>query len=322
MENEVRGEGGKTMSATALRRVERAAAARQAELDEVRKREEFARERLIAAAIAFCDGSISPGQLRAVREFLREQSTRLAEIEGVAPGPFQKDSPSTAPLADPDVVGAGPLASPALGPMPPAKPSVPVSPEMAQSLTELDAKVARLEQDFQQGRINASQYRAIRKHYLEQRQVAMRMSEAHPGSDRWKVILQEGKTTFLLQLNEAVCRSVAFYDLKHRDRIFVQGEMPPAAEAAMALLGTFGQTKAEGGGDRMLATQTEDGSALLLIPGRYTAALVVFSQEPPGWQVRAMREIHRNFEVANKSSLDRGNRTSLVYPDLGRFIRP
>lgn len=302
-------------SAIALTRKERAAAARKAELDEVRKALEQARERLLAAAISFCDGSISAGQLRAVREILREQQSKIEQLEGVSPAPFREERPPTAPLSNPEIVDTGPFHPPAPEPAITAAP-----PEMAQSLAELDAKLARLEGDFQQGRVNASQYRAIRKHYLEQRQVAIRLKETNPLSDRWKVVLQEGKTTFLLQLNEAVCRSVAFYDLKRRDRIFVAGDMPPAAESAMSLLETFGQPKP--GGDRMLATQTDDGSALLLIPGRFTAALVVFSQEPPGWQVRALREVHRNFEIANKAALDRGHRTSLVYPDLSRFIRP
>jgi hypothetical protein len=300
-----------------MRRAEEAARQRERELEDTRKRVETARERLIGAAIAFCDGSISAGQLRAVREFLREQQEHLADLEARGPRkPFKEEPPPTAPLADPEVVTAAAL------PPKPVDSAEQVPPELAQGLHDLEGKLARLEQDFQQGRINASQYRAIRKHYLEQRHVAMRLKQAHPESDRWRVVLQEGKTTFLLQLNEAVCRSVAFYDIKSRERIYQHGDMPPAAEAAMALLGTFGGGKAEAGGDRMLATQTEDGSALLLIPGRYTAALVVFSQEPPGWQVRALREVHRNFEGANKAALDRGSRGALVFPDLTRFVRP
>jgi hypothetical protein len=63
----------------------------------------------------------------------------------------------------------------------------------------------------------------------------------------------------------------------------------------MALLRTFGPSAGGAPAGRMMATQAEDGSALLLIPGQNTAALVVFSQQPPAWQVRALREVHRNF---------------------------
>ncbi len=67
--------------------------------------------------------------------------------------------------------------------------------------------------------------------------------------------------------------------------------------------------------------QAEDGSSYLLIPGKYTVALVVFTQDPPAWQLRAMREVHSNFETANKATLGRGERQTLIFPDLSRFIR-
>jgi hypothetical protein len=151
--------------------------------------------------------------------------------------------------------------------------------------------------------------------------VAIRLRQAYPDSDRWKIVLEEGKTTFLMQLNEAECRSVALYDIETRKRIFAQGDMPASAEEAMALLRTFGSPAGGAPADRMFATRTEDGTALLLIPGRYTVALVVFSQDPPAWQVRALREVHSNFEIANRAALARGERQSLIFPDLGRFVK-
>jgi hypothetical protein len=70
----------------------------------------------------------------------------------------------------------------------------------------------------------------------------------------------------------------------------------------------------------MLSTQTEDGSVLILIHGRFSASLVVFSQDPPGWQVRAMQEIHMNFEAANRGALSRGDHSHLVLPDFSRIF--
>jgi hypothetical protein len=293
-----------------------------AELDQARERLDLARRRFFSAAVAYCDGSISEGQLRAVRELLREQETRVGQL-GIVPGashaaPFVRPAepepapPEAAPLP-PQPIPASPL-QPAALPLDPAD-------ELTQMLSLLDQKMARLEQDLQHGRINASQYRAIHRHYGEQRDVAMRLRQAYPNSDRWRVVLEEGKTTFLMQLNEAVCLGFALYDMATRERIFLEGRLPPAAEEAMALLRTFGPIGTEASAGRMLATQAEDGSALLLIPGMSTAALVVFSQQPPGWQVRALREVHRNFETANRTPLSRGDLGSLIYPDLSRFIR-
>jgi hypothetical protein len=296
------------------------------ELEMAREQMEIARRRMLQAAVAFCDGSISVGQLQAVRELLREQELRVVQLEGAGPNqrPFVDDRPAKPagrPAATPALTteavatdddldddlapGTGDLAD-----------------DLKRMLTGLERKIDRLETDFQQGRVNAAQYRAIRRHYLEQRDVATRLRQAHPESDRWKVVLEEGKTSFLMQLNEAVCHALALYDIAKRERFFLQGTMPPSAEEALALLRTFGPTGPDPLTGRILATQAEDGSSLMLIPGEFTAALVAFSQQPPGWQVRALREVHRNFEAANKVPLTRGDRRSLIFPDLSRFIRP
>ncbi|HET7009157.1 MAG TPA: hypothetical protein VFI11_00155 [Anaerolineales bacterium] len=289
-----------------------------------------ARSRLIDAAVAFCDGGISTGQLKAVRELLREQEARLAALTREATAPFVTEAartrqpsaepPSTAPLKPKtDAPPTGPLKQAAEGET--LFTSDALVPELAQMLSTLDQKQQRLEEDFQSGRINAAQYRAIKKHYLDQREVALRLQQAHPESDRWRVVLEEGKTSFLLQLNEAVCRSFSLYDLEDRARMFAEGSVPKSAEESMAVLRNFGPGPKGAQPGRMLATQGDDGCALLLIPGRFTAALVVFSQDPPAWQVRAMRELHTNFEAANQAALSRGERRKLVFPDVRRYIR-
>lgn len=295
---------------------------KKSELDLARGHLESARRRMLLASIAFCDGSISVGQLQAVRELLREQELRVVQLDGMGQKPFIQEKPVAPPSTpaltqsgDEDVEDDEAEAQLTTGPGG-------IGDDLTRMLAGLERKLERLELDFQQGRANAAQYRAIRRHYLEQREVAVRLRQAHPESDRWKVVLEEGKTSFLMQLNEAVCHALALYDLATRERFFLQGTMPPSAEEAMALLRTFGPSGPDPLTGRILATQAEDGSALLLIPGEYTAALVAFSQQPPGWQVRALREVHRNFEGANRVPLARGDRRALVFPDLSRFIRP
>lgn len=290
---------------------------------EALERLERAQERLLSAAVAFCDGLISAGQLRAVRELLREQERKLDEMGGIQALPFLDTGSDdvgleTEAVKAPVEVAAiasdeGLLEVPRLDEI--------EDPELRKRLAALDQKIARLEQDFQQGRINASQYRAIYRHYMEQREVALRLREKYPDSDRWQVVLEEGKTRFLLQLNEAACYSVGLYDISNRDRIFVQGDMPAAAEEAMGLLGTFGSAEENSPDGRMFATKTDSGETLLLIPGAFTVSLAVFSQDPPAWQVRALREVHRNFEAANRPALQREDKGNLVYPNLSRFVK-
>jgi len=285
------------------------------EIERAHEQLALARERMLSSALAFCDGTISAGQLRAVRELLREQDMRLTQLEGETPPVFVEDVPAE------DFIVDDSLTEQSIEETLKLELERQESPELMEMLSNIDEKIERLEDDFETGRINGSQYRAIRRHYQEQREVAMRLKEAHPSSDRWKVVLEEGRTTFLMQLNEALCTCVAIYDRKDRDQIFIQGEMPDAAEEAMGLLRTFGPPREESGPGRMLATHLDDGSGLLLIPGSYTAVLAVFSQDPPGWQVRALKEVLLNFEAANRAALRRSEYKKLVFPDLQRFVK-
>jgi hypothetical protein len=277
-----------------------------------------AKDKFLSAAIAFCDGSISEGQLRAARELLREWEQRVSKMEGEEAAPFVEDEPSTIHPLPPDVVTTDTLPDITEEELT-AEEDLPQ--DLKQSLAALEQKISRLEQDYQQGRINASQYRAVRRHYMQQREVALRMNKMHPESDRWQVVLEEGKTSYLMQLNEASCHAVGLYKINSRERIFIEGDMPTSAEEAMGLLGTFGSAEEEGKSSRMFATQIEDGSALLLIPGKRTVCLGVFSQSPPAWQVRALREVHRNFEVVNHATLENDKLDKLIFPDLTRFIK-
>lgn len=250
-----------------------------------------------------------------MRELLREQDLRIAHLEGETPPVFVEEVPAE------EIISENSLTERSIEETLNLEVETRDAPEMMEMLTSLDDKLDRLEDDFEHGRINGSQYRAIRRHYQEQREVALRLKEAHPKSDRWRVVLEEGRTEFLMQLNEAACTCIALYDLETRGQIFLQGEMPSAAEDAMGLLRTFGPPRKESGPGRMLATHLDDGSGLLLIPGRFTAVLAVFSQDPPGWQVRALREVLLNFEAANRAALRKSNQAKLVFPDLRRFVK-
>src|SRR3990170_6064018 len=74
------------------------------EILKARERVVLARERMLSAALAFCDGTISAGQLRAVRELLREQETRLAQLEGEPAPVFVEDEPGSTPNGDVEMV--------------------------------------------------------------------------------------------------------------------------------------------------------------------------------------------------------------------------
>lgn len=312
------------------------------ELQGAEERLEQIKSKFFEAAVAFCDGSISAGQLRAYRQLLRDEEGRidflkqkLKKPEPPPPAP-EPEKPTPDVEIFPDALKAfatssakvearpaTPQPMTAVAPVSSAAPTVPAKrlTDFQRKLAELDKKVMRLEDDFQRGQINASQYQAIKRHYLEMREVAQRLKAKNPESERWRAVLQEGRTSFLKQLNEAVCLGVGIYDIISRDRVYIYGNIHPAMEESMARAGSIGKTDLESPKWRMFKTQAMDGSTLVMIPGKYTVSLANFSQDPPDWQVRALREVHRNFEGANQASLDRGERRDLVFPNLGRIVK-
>lgn len=288
-----------------------------------------ARERLLEAAIAFCDGQISAGQLKAVRELLREREREVARLLGPRqqpppPRPAAKGSEAeqppdrTRPLGRPQAPESPPKGSPTDRPEPA---STDLPEELRQRLAVLDQKLARLEQARRAGQVNRAQYEAIRKHYLEQREVALRLHARNPQSDRWRVVLEPGKTTFLMKLHEATCLCVAIYDMRTQEQLHIEGRPPSALEEAVAFLRAFSRRASNAAPGKIYATRAESGETLLFIPGLHTAALVAFEGEPPNWQVAALHELHRNFEAVNRAALEAGKRQGLVLPNLTRFVK-
>jgi hypothetical protein len=301
-------------------------------IQEAKRRLDLARQNLISAALAYGDGLISEGQLKAVRQLLRERDLRYQQLLAGRSVPPFKDSgheaeSHTALQSDftlqdnvPDVQAPHTAQAAPTEHREPACAGDPSQDEISARIRDIEEKLARLEENYEQGRINRRQYDAIRRHYNDQREVARRLIRTHPESDRWRVVLQPGKTTFLMQLNEAACRAMAIYDAKSRQRLFLEGELPLGTEDAMNLLGTFGQADPTSEAGRMYATESDDGSILILVPGQFTAALLVFSNDPPSWQLETLREVHRNFEAANKRPLSRDDHSALLFPDLRRII--
>ena len=298
-----------------------------------------ARQRLYSAAIAFCEGHISEGQLRAVRELLRAHEQHFAETGEIMVPPFideldlssqlpesdQEESTPTAETPAPKTRTPSPEPPTALTPEPELKPRMPLDEDpvqtIQQKLDSLEKKIQVLEEDIHKGRINPAQYRAIRRHYQEQRSIAVQLHKKHPESDRWRVVLEDGKTTFLMQVNESICFGVSCYAYETHQLLFYEGHLPEGSESGISFLGAFGGPMPKDQTRRMFGTQTDDGTTLLLIPGQYSAAVAAFSKEPPEWQARALREVHRNFEYANRAVLGEGVVRPLVSPDLSNFIR-
>jgi hypothetical protein len=273
---------------------------------------QLARASILDGALAFCDGRLTAEQLRALHANLHQAELDLRTIEGASVEPFDREQPPTEDAQDLEELGAAleragpPGRQDALG--------------LDETLRSLDAKLARLEGEFGEGKINAAQYQAVRRHYLEQREITQRLHQMYPKSDRWRKIVEEGKTGFLIELNEAVCRYAGIYDMRSKQLFVSQGERPPTEMEFLELLSAFGTGPLEGSGRRVTSTRGDDGSVVLLVPGARAAVLLWYTQDPAAWQVRVAREVLFHFETANRSTLDRPSHQELILPQLDRLV--
>jgi hypothetical protein len=118
------------------------------ELGSAYKQVELALQRMLSSAIAFCDGAISAGQLKAVRELLREQELRLSQLEGNYTPPFMEEEPLPKQILDNDIFTAPPISEVANDVVQaPKGPVIQDANELRDMLTSLDQKIATLEGD-------------------------------------------------------------------------------------------------------------------------------------------------------------------------------
>ncbi len=64
-----------------------------------------------------------------------------------------------------------------------------------------------------------------------------------------------------------------------------------------------------------------DGGWLVIVPGAFTTAIALFSLEPAAQQIALVRDLHYDFERANRRLLQRGIRQpdQLVFPHRALF---
>jgi hypothetical protein len=172
------------------------------------------------------------------------------------------------------------------------------------ALVSIRQKMERLADEFAQGRLNRAQFNAVYRRYSEQRAIIERLLERDPQSDAWRqVVAPRGQTGFLRAQYQAQTEWFAVY-AQGGTRLFYSGTDP---RVIASLDGTLGrvwempQRPAHGLGRLVLP----NGSWMLIATGEYAATAVSFSQEPAVAQARLVRDLHADFERANRESLAR-----------------
>jgi chemotaxis protein histidine kinase CheA len=173
------------------------------------------------------------------------------------------------------------------------------------ALEVLRKKMEHIASEFADGKINRAQFNAIYRRYDEQRTIIERLTERNPGSDAWKQVARPGHTSFLRTHFEAHCIYYLVYNLTAPTPLMIGGEQQPDMTKIEPVLQTlYGLEKRPPNG---LARKEIDSSHwLVLALTQHAFTIAMFNLEPSMTQINRVRDLHNDFERANRIALERG----------------
>lgn len=243
---------------------------------------------------------------------------------GEIPRPPEEPSwDATDTEAEPEVAGVGPFTQGMLDPesLEDTRPvSTPMGRRVEEALARLREKMVQVATEFAEGKINQAQFQAIYSRYQEQRIITEQLLARDPTTDAWQSVLTEGHTTFLRHQYEARVLGYTLCDHQSGQTIVTHGHFDLPPDLLTPMLSSFYSATTEAFGSGMRSTVIEDGRWVVLVPGRYTTAIVIFSLQPSERQLRLVSDLHQDFEHANQPTLVSGDviPDRLVYPQ--RFL--
>lgn len=190
-----------------------------------------------------------------------------------------------------------------------------------EALINLRHKTALVAAEFAEGKLNQAQFDAIYSRYSEQRAIIERLLTRDPQSQAWQSVARPGHTQFLKQHYAARPLSYAIYDQNTFTQVAVTGVLQIRVEHILAVLERLRSVIQRRGNPGPAQKNLPDGKCILIVPGELTVAVVVFSLEPATRQIERIRDIHTDFERANRRALNRGDYdiSRMVFPHRALF---
>jgi hypothetical protein len=189
----------------------------------------------------------------------------------------------------------------------------PENPQAA--LEQLRHKMEGVANEFSQGKINRAQFNAIYGRYSEQRTIIERLIERNPENAAWKQAAAPGHTSFLRDHFEARLQYYLVYQHNIATPLMMggkqQADMNEVSQVLRSLWGMKSRPKIG-----LARKDMGKGQWLVLALGEFAVTLTLFLLEPSAAQANLVRDLHADFERANRRALERGTRS------LDRFVFP
>ncbi len=166
--------------------------------------------------------------------------------------------------------------------------------------------MAQLAEDFAQGKLNRMQFQEIYAHYRRQRQNVEEALVNASGPESVRASLSIGMTGMLRERHAAKMLSYAIYDNVTSLPLASVGTFRIDTSLLVPMLSSFRSAATEMFGAGLRSTEIEGGHWLCFVPGNFATLIVLFSVEPARAQLTFIEDLHRDFEVANRSALMNG----------------
>lgn len=209
--------------------------------------------------------------------------------------------------------------SPVRPPMPESPPTTRPMPKMpgapkderdytnpVSALNQLRKKMEIIANEFAEGKVNRAQFNAVYGRYGEQRAIIERLLERNPDSSAWKqVVGTGGHTSFLRQHFEG--HPLYFVVFRHKvpRPLMIGGKgTPNVKQLAPVLKALWSMPRMPEEG--LARKQMGESEWLVMAVGRLSLTMVVFMMEPSRIQSNLVRDLHADYERANRAALERG----------------
>ncbi len=192
------------------------------------------------------------------------------------------------------------------------------------ALERLRQKMARVAEEYAQGKLNRAQFHAIYQRYKEQRDITEAMIQRDPKTGAWQNVVQPGLTGFLRRHFESQVISYTIYHIARQQLIVRTGRFQLPENQVLPILGRLQKLiVAAQQPPRLARRKLKDDRFVVLAPGMLTVSIVVFSIEPAVAQLEMIQDVHRDFERANLQLLqqERFNPREMVFPHRALFER-
>jgi len=189
------------------------------------------------------------------------------------------------------------------------------------ALEKLRQKTARVAAEFACGKINRAQFLAIYAHYNEKRLIIERLLERNPNTHAWQNVARSGQTNFLRQHYASRALSYAIYFHDSLQPLTVQGQPLLPEDITLKILTAMRLARRVQHSLSAQRKQVDKDHWAVFVPAEFTTAITVFWLEPSMRQIFLVKDLHYDFERANRTLLLRNVRAAehYVFPHRALF---